>query len=128
MPNLNDLNNYTCSSISTLQGWFFPTAGDGLDASYTRGRDASYTRGSSAYIQHATLKSKTAYPISLGIYVHTEDELIISYYNHTLGTSANTTYVSECFIVSRKGDNDLRGQGITGLRITNKSFKAFNQN
>ena len=120
MPNLIDLNNYTCSSISTLQGWFFPTAGDGLDA--------SYTRGSSAYIQHATLKSKTAYPISLGIYVHTEDELIISYYNHTLGTSANTTYVSECFIVSRKGDNDLRGQGITGLRITNKSFKAFNQN
>lgn len=120
MPNLIDLNNYTCSSISTRVGWFFPTASDGLDI--------SYTRGSSAYIQHATLESKKGYPVSLGIFVHTDKTLIISYYNNRLGSSGNYTYRSKCVIISRSDDNDLYGRGIDGLRITDTSFKAFNQN
>lgn len=116
----SDLNNYTCSSISTIEGM--------LPVFSVNGVDASYTRGSSAYIQHATLESKKAYPIGLGLFIHGEDTLIISYHNHTLGSSGNYTYTSECLIISYTNNNDLSGNRITGLRITDKSFKAFEQN
>ena len=121
MSYLIDLNNYTCSSVSSFAEGYFPVfSSDGVDD--------SYTTSSSAYIQHATLKSKTRYPIGLGFFIHADKRLIISYFNHQLGTSANPTYVSECLIISYTSSNELSGKRITGLRITDKSFKAFNQN
>ena len=120
--NLNELINYSCSSISTAEVNFSVFSISGVDN--------SYTKGNSAYIQHVTHKSKTTYPVGLGFFTHGEQNLIISYNNHRIGPSidGSYTYKSECLIISYASNNDLSGQHTTGLRITNNSFKAFEQN
>ena len=122
MSKLIDLHNYSCSNISTASVDFLVFTLDGVDV--------SYTKGNSAYIQHATHKSKTAYPVGLGFFIHGEQSLIISYNNHRLGPSIDGSYMytSECLIISYASNNGLSGQHTTGLRITNNSFKAFEQN